>query len=81
MTKTNLKHSQEGAFMGKSQPADPSNVVALRGLCEGVPNSVNGKVPPRRIPNKHRRTREYLTERYPLPGPLLMARGYNITLL
>ena len=32
-------------------------------LVGGLPNSVNGKVPPRRIPNKQRRTREYLTER------------------
>ncbi len=58
-----LKHSLKHAFTGKSQPADPSNVVALRGPGQGLPNSVNGKVPPRRIPNKQRRTREYLTER------------------
>ncbi len=57
------KLSRECAFTGKSQPADPSNVVALWGRGEGLPNSVNGKVPPRRIPNKLRRTREYLTER------------------
>ena len=57
------KLSRECVFTGKSQAADPSNVVVLRGPGAGVPNSVNGKVPPRRIPNKQRRTREYLTER------------------
>ena len=57
------KLSREDAFTGKSHPANPSNVVALRGPDQGVPNSLNGKVPPRRIPNKQRRTREYLTER------------------
>ncbi len=57
------KLSRECVFTGKSHPADPSNVVALRGPGQGLPNSLNGKVPPRRIPNKQRRTREYLTER------------------
>ncbi len=57
------KLSRECVFTGKSQGPDPSNVVVLRSRGAGVPNGVNGKVPPRRIPNKQRRTREYLTER------------------
>jgi type 1 fimbriae regulatory protein FimB/type 1 fimbriae regulatory protein FimE len=62
-TPRRTKHSLKEPFSGKSQPSDPSNVVALYGPGEGLPSSLNGKVPPRRIPNKERRAREYLTER------------------
>ncbi len=58
------KHSQEQPFTGKSRTATPSNVVRLRASGRGTPNIVNGKVaPPLRIPNKERRSREYLTDK------------------
>jgi len=38
-----------------------SNIVPLRGTKSGSPNTENGKVPPKRVPNKDRRSREYLT--------------------
>lgn len=40
----------------------PSNVVPLNAKSGGAPALENGKVPPRRLPNKDRRSREYLTE-------------------
>ncbi len=58
---TTTKLSRECTFMGKSQPATPSNIIRLRASGRGTPNTVNGKVPPRRTPNKERRSREYLT--------------------
>lgn len=38
-----------------------SKVVALRRSISTPPNTVNGKVPPRRVPNASVRSREYLT--------------------
>jgi len=38
-----------------------SNVVPLKGTKKRPPNIVNGKVPPKRVPNKDLRSREYLT--------------------
>ncbi len=56
------QHSLKDPFTGKSRTATPSNVVRLRASGRGAPNTVNGKVaPPLRIPNKERRSREYLT--------------------
>ncbi len=49
--------------MGKSATAARSNIIRLRASGRGTPNTVNGKVPPRRIPNKERRSREYLTDK------------------
>ncbi len=43
--------------MGRS-----SNVVVLDAKDDSPPNIENGKVPPRRVKNKDRRSREYLTE-------------------
>ncbi len=57
------KHSQEQPFTGKSRTATPSNVIRLRASGKGTPNIVNGKVPPRRVPNQARRSREYLTSK------------------
>ncbi len=39
-----------------------SKVVALRPDSSVAPNLLNGKVPPPRVPNAERRTREYLTD-------------------
>ena len=58
---TTTKLSRECAFMGKSRTATPSNIKRLRASGRGTPTTVNGKVPPRRTPNKERRSREYLT--------------------
>ncbi len=58
-----LKHSLKQPFTGKSRTAGPSNVVRLRASDRGTPNTVNGKVPPRRVPNQERRSREYLTSK------------------
>ncbi len=55
------QHSREQPSTGKSRTATPSNVVRLRASGWGTPNTVNGKVPPRRVPNQARRSREYLT--------------------
>lgn len=38
-----------------------SNVVPLSGKRRGRPSTENGKVPPKRVPNKDLRSREYLT--------------------
>ncbi len=58
---TTTKLSRECTLMGKSRTATPSNVLRLRASGRGTPNTVNGKVPPRRTPNKDRRSREHLT--------------------
>ncbi len=58
---TTTKLSRECAFMGKSRTATPSNIIRLRASGRGTPTTVNGKVPPRRTPNRARRSREYLT--------------------
>ena len=58
---TTTKLSRECAFMGKSRTATPSNIIRLRASGRGTPTTVNGKVPPRRTPNRDRRSREYLT--------------------
>jgi len=58
---TTMKLSRECALMGKSRTATPSNIIRLRAAGRGAPNTLNGKVPPRRTPNKERRSREYLT--------------------
>ncbi len=58
---TTMKLSRECAFMGKSRTATPSNIIRLRASSRGTPNTLNGKVPPRRTPNMERRSREYLT--------------------
>ncbi len=57
------KHSLKDPFTGKSRTAGPSNVLRLRASGRGTPNTVNGKVPPRRVPNQARRSREYLTSK------------------
>ena len=53
--------SRKEPFMGKSRTPTPCKVIALRDPGKAAPNTKNGKVPPRRVPNKERRTREYLT--------------------
>ncbi len=58
-----LKHSLKHPFTGKSRTATPSNVVRLRASGRGTPNTVNRTVPPRRVPNQARRSREYLTQK------------------
>jgi type 1 fimbriae regulatory protein FimE len=40
-----------------------SKIIQLHGPLAGSPNTVNGKVPPRRGRNKDVRTREHLTEK------------------
>ncbi len=58
------KHSREQPFTGKSQTITPSNIIRLQGSGRRVPSTLNGKVaPPLRIPNKERRSREYLTDK------------------
>ncbi len=58
------QHSREQPFTGKFHTVTPSNVIRLRGSSRRVPSIVNGKVtPPLRIPNKERRSREYLTDK------------------
>ena len=57
------QHSQEQPFTGKFHTVTPSNVIRLQGSGRRVPNTVNGKVPPRRVPNQARRSREYLTDK------------------
>jgi len=58
------QHSQERAFSGKSQTITPNNVIRLPDANDPVPSTVNGKVPPpTRIPNKDRRSREYLSDK------------------
>ncbi len=61
---TTMKLSRECALMGKSETITPSNVIQLQGTSNASPSIVNGKVaPPLRIPNKERRSREYLTDK------------------
>ena len=58
------QHSREQPFTGKSYAVTPSNVIRLQGSGRCVPSILNGKVdPPLRIPNKERRSREYLTDK------------------
>jgi type 1 fimbriae regulatory protein FimB/type 1 fimbriae regulatory protein FimE len=52
----------KGAIYGKDHQSEVHNVVRLRDHARPTPNIQNGKVvPPRRVPNKARRTREHLT--------------------
>jgi hypothetical protein len=46
---------------GKVGYATPMNHKALRVRKRSGPTTVNGKVPPRRLPNAERRPREHLT--------------------
>lgn len=47
---------------GKVRQAAPHNVVRLHPTAGTTPSTVNGKVtPPRRVPNRERRSREHLT--------------------
>ncbi len=58
------KHSREQPFTGKFHTVTPSNVIRLQGSGRRVPSILNGKVAPSlRIPNKERRSREYLTDK------------------
>ena len=57
------KHSHKRPFTGKSETITPSNVIRLQDANDAVPSIVNGKVPPRRLPNNQRRSREYLTHK------------------
>ncbi len=58
-----IKHSQKEPISGKSQTITPSNVIQLPDANDAAPSIVNGKVPPRRLPNNQRRSREYLTHK------------------
>ena len=62
-TPRSLKHSQKEPFTGKSETIMPSNVIQLQSVTDTSPSIVNGKVPPRRLPNKARRSREHLSEK------------------
>ncbi len=57
------KHSREQPISGKFHSVTPSNVIRLQGSGRRVPSILNGKVPPRRVPNQARRSREYLTQK------------------
>lgn len=57
------KHSQKEPFSGKSETITASNVIQLQSVTDTPPSIVNGKVPPRRLPNKARRSREHLSEK------------------
>ena len=57
------EHSLKQPFTGKSVAITPNNVIRLQGANNAVPSIVNGKVPPRRVPNQARRSREYLTSK------------------
>ncbi len=58
------EHSLKDPFTGKFHTVTPSNVIRLQGSSRCVPSILNGKVaPPLRIPNKERRSREYLTQK------------------
>ena len=57
------KHSQKEPFTGKSETITASNVIQLQSASDRSPSVVNGKVPPRRLPNKARRSREHLSEK------------------
>ncbi len=57
------KLSREQPFTGKSETIMPSDVIQLQSATDTSPSIVNGKVPPRRLPNKARRSREHLSEK------------------
>ncbi len=57
------KHSLKEPFTGKSESTTPSNVIHLQAASNTSPSIVTGKVPPRRLPNKARRSREHLSEK------------------
>ena len=57
------KHSREQPISGKFHTVTPSNVIQLQSVTDTSPSIVNGKVPPRRLPNKARRSREHLSEK------------------
>lgn len=58
-----VHHSPKEPFTGKSQTITVSNVIRLQGASNASPSIVNGKVPPKRVPNKARRSREHLSEK------------------
>ena len=58
---TTTKLSRERVFTGKSTQETPCKVLPFDQDRQG-PSILNGKVPPTRIPNRARRSREYLTE-------------------
>ncbi len=47
---------------GKDDQASTAEILAFRAVEQLVPSIVNGKVPPRRVKNQERRSREYLTQ-------------------
>ena len=49
------------SLYGKVRKTMASNVVAFNPESKASPKPLNGKVPPRRVPNADVRTREYLT--------------------
>ncbi len=57
------KHSLKEPFTGKSETITASNVIQLQSASDRSPSIVNGQVPPRRLPNKARRSREHLREK------------------
>ncbi len=57
------KHSLKEPFTGKSETITASNVIQLQSASDRSPSLVNGQVPPRRLPNKSRRSREHLSEK------------------
>jgi len=57
------KHSHKRAFSGKSRLQSDDSTSVLGDPGTAPPIHVNGKVLPRRLPNKARRTREYLTSK------------------
>ena len=50
------------SLYGKVMKMMASNIVAFNTEAKTSPTPLNGKVPPRRVPNAEVRTREYLTE-------------------
>lgn len=62
---TDAQHKQtfpKTTLLGKVEQARTNNIVRLRAAARTTPNTENGKVtPPRRVTNKARRSREYLT--------------------
>ncbi len=58
-----LKHSLKRPLTGKSQTTTADEDRALAHGVKATPNALNGKVPPRRRPNRDTRTREYLTQK------------------
>ncbi len=57
------QHSLKRPLTGKSQSTTADEDRALAHGVKATPNAVNGKVPPRRRPNRDTRTREYLTHK------------------